>query len=41
MCKYESAIDGTLTLLDFAEMNDWLAVKYENEWRAQEAEKDK
>ncbi len=24
MCRYESALDGTLGLLDFARMNDYL-----------------
>jgi hypothetical protein len=37
MCKYESAIDGTLTLNDFADMNDALDVRAENEHRAMEA----
>ena len=30
MCRYESAIDGTLTLLDFARMNDYLDRKAHN-----------
>lgn len=34
MCKYESAKDGTLDLADFAQMNDALSVRAENEWRA-------
>jgi hypothetical protein len=24
MCRYESAVDGSLSLLDFARMNDYL-----------------
>jgi len=31
MCRYESLKDGTLSLLDFAIMNDYLDVKYWNE----------
>ena len=30
LCKYESAIDGTLDLVDFARMNDALNVFDEN-----------
>jgi hypothetical protein len=30
MCKYESAKDGTLGLMDFWRMNDALAVRSEN-----------
>ena len=33
LCKYESAIDGTLDLADFARMNDALNVFDENERR--------
>ena len=32
-CKYESLIDGTLTLEDVAVMNEALDVQYENERR--------
>lgn len=39
LCKYESVIDGTLTLEDIATMNDLLTVKYENERRFSEANK--
>ena len=31
MCKYESLIDGTLDLADVALMNDYLAVRADNE----------
>ena len=34
LCKYESIYTGELDLVDFAVMNDALAVKYENEYRA-------
>jgi hypothetical protein len=37
MCKYESVIDGTLSLADIATMNDVLTVKQENEVRYMEA----
>lgn len=30
MCRYESLLDGTLTLMDIAEMNDALLVRAEN-----------
>ena len=33
MCRYESLLDGTLTLLDLARMNDYLDVLAENENR--------
>ena len=39
MCKYESVIDGTLSLADIATMNDILTVKQENEARHMEANK--
>lgn len=39
MCKYESLLDGTLDLADVARMNDALDVKYENQYRYQEAHK--
>ncbi|WP_176704127.1 DUF6889 family protein [Burkholderia singularis] len=31
MCRYESLIDGTLGLADIALMNDFLAVRADNE----------
>lgn len=34
-CKYESLIDGTLSLEDIAEMNDILSVRDENRARVQ------
>jgi len=37
VCKYESLIDGTLSLLDVARMNDALDVKWENERRFRKA----
>lgn len=39
MCKYESVIDGTLSLADIATMNQVLDVKAENEARYMEANK--
>ena len=33
MCRYESLINGTLSLFDVARMNDALDVKAENERR--------
>ena len=36
-CKYESLIDCTLDLGDIADINDAIAVRDENEARAQEA----
>lgn len=36
MCRYESAIDGTLNLGDFARMNDAMNVFEENERRIDE-----
>jgi hypothetical protein len=39
MCKYESVIDGTLTLADIATMNDVLDIEAENERRYMEANK--
>jgi len=39
MCKYESLIDGTLDICDVADMNDYLAVKAENSYRARQAAK--
>lgn len=40
MCKYESLIDGTLSLFDVALMNDALTVQDENEYRYREANKE-
>ncbi|MBX9874645.1 MAG: hypothetical protein K2X84_07290 [Beijerinckiaceae bacterium] len=37
LCRYESLIDGTLTLVDIARMNDALDVRDENAHRAKEA----
>lgn len=37
MCRAESLKDGTLDIADIAEMNDVLAVRAENQWRANEA----
>ena len=37
MCRYESLIDGTLSLSDIALMNDALAVKMDNEMIAAES----
>lgn len=37
MCRYESIIDGTLGLADFAEMNEALDCLEENERRFREA----
>ena len=39
MCKYESVIDGTLSLADIATMNDVLDCEAENERRFIEANK--
>jgi hypothetical protein len=39
MCKYESLIDGTLTLEDIARMNDYLDMRDENEARVRAASK--
>lgn len=41
MCKYESLLDGTLSLYDVSLMNDALDVKAENERLYHEANKDK
>jgi hypothetical protein len=40
MCRYESLIDGTLDLSDIARMNEYLAVRHENEARANDAYRD-
>lgn len=37
MCRYESLLDGTLSLYDVALMNDFLDVRAENERRYYEA----
>ena len=37
MCRYESLVDGALTLLDIARMNEALDVADENDRRAREA----
>lgn len=37
MCKYESLLDGTLSLYDIALMNDYLDVVDENDRRYHEA----
>jgi hypothetical protein len=37
MCRYESLIDGTLSLADVALMNDFLDVTDENEARYRDA----
>lgn len=36
-CKYESLLDCSLTLEDFARLNGALDVKYENEYRYRKA----
>lgn len=41
MCRYESLLDGTLTLLDLATMNDELDAASENERRMAEVMKDR
>lgn len=35
LCKYESLVNGTLTLLDIAKMNEAINVEQENIKRAQ------
>lgn len=40
MCKYESMLDGTLSIYDLLMMNDYLNVCQENEIRAHEAMSD-
>lgn len=37
LCKYESLIDGTLSLVDVARMNEALEVRQENEARFNQA----
>ena len=41
MCKYESLLDGTLSLEDIARMNEFLMVKSENQARMNEAAEEK
>lgn len=38
MCRYESLLDGTLSLDDIARMNEFLIVRAENQARISEAE---
>ncbi len=33
MCRYESLIDGTLSLEDVADMNEYLDIRAENTYR--------
>jgi hypothetical protein len=33
MCRYESLKDGTLSLFDIAQMNEYLDMQAENEYR--------
>lgn len=40
MCKYESVIDGTLSLDDIANMNEMLDVERENELRIEATRKE-
>lgn len=40
MCRYESVIDGTLSLDDIATMNEILDVERENELRIEAATKE-
>jgi hypothetical protein len=40
MCKYESLVDGTLSLEDVARMSEYLAVQAENRARLNEAYRD-
>lgn len=37
MCRYESLVDGTLTMVDISIMNDALDVRADNEYLADEA----
>ncbi|WP_418883723.1 DUF6889 family protein [Allorhizobium ampelinum] len=39
LCKFESLKDGSLDLIDIADMNDALDVRAENTRRAHEAER--
>lgn len=36
-CKYESLVDGTLSLADVLLLNDAMDVQAENEWRYRDA----
>lgn len=38
LCRYESIVDGTLNLEDFARMNDAINISDENQRRANAAE---
>ena len=40
MCRYESLLDGTLSLHDIARMNEFLMVQAENKARVEEASMD-
>lgn len=40
MCRYESLIDGTLSLHDIMRMNEFLSVRSENEARVADAQRD-
>ena len=40
MCKYESLLDGSLSLFDISRMNEALLVKSENDYRASKAARD-
>jgi len=40
MCRYESLIDGTLSLEDIARMDEYIAVQAENRARVQDAQRD-
>lgn len=37
LCRYESTIDGTLSLADIALLNDAIDIRDENAYRAQKA----
>lgn len=39
LCRYESILDGTLSLCDIADLNDAIDAMDENSYRAQEAAK--
>lgn len=40
MCRYESLTDGSVDLMDIARMNECLDVRYENQKRFEEANKE-
>jgi len=40
MCRYESLLDGTLSLEDIARMNEYLSVQSENRARFQDAQEE-